>query len=119
MEQALLELFRSGYRFHLERLPLLQAATGLSWSQGLGGPLGHRPAYSVALDAVAEILTRGRGRGELSAGADSELIAEMLWDSYLANYRLALFEGWGLEALLQRLESQMRILIAGASAAPA
>jgi AcrR family transcriptional regulator len=119
MDQALLELFRGGYQFHMGRLPLLQAATGLSWSQGLGGPLGHRPAYSVALAAVGEILARGRERGELSPGADGALIAEMLWDAYLANYRRALFDGWALEQLMARLALQVRVLLAGASAAPA
>jgi AcrR family transcriptional regulator len=119
MEQAVLELFRCGYQFNLARLPLLQAATGLSWSQGLNGPLGHRPAFSLALTAMGEVLARGRARGELSPAADSALIAEMLWDAYLANYRRALFDGWNLEQLMARTERQVRVLLAGASAAPA
>lgn len=119
MEQALLELCRSGYRFHLERLPLLQAATGLSWSHGLNGPLGNRPAYSLAKAAIDEILARGRERGELPSAADGDLIGEMLWDAYLANYRRALFDGWGLDQLMARLARQMRVLLAGALAAPA
>ncbi len=119
MEAALLHLFQAAYDFHLSQLPLLQAATGLSWSQGLGGPLGHRPAYSPALTAITTILNRGADKGELPAQADPALIAELLWDAYLSNYRHAAFDGLGLEQIMARLARQVRVLIAGASAAPA
>lgn len=116
VRETLLRLFRAAYAFHLEQLPLLQAATGLSWSQGLDGPLGHRPAYSPAVAAITGILNRGRERGELSDKADTKLIAEMVWDGYLANYRRAVFDHWGLEQLLAHLAQQIEVLIAGAEA---
>ncbi len=121
MERALLGLFRSAYEFHLGQLPLLQAATGLSWSQGLDGPLGHRPVYSAAVAAITAILDRGQSRGELHAQADTGLLAEMLWEGYLSNYRLALFGGGDLAQLTARLARQVRVLLAGAgvSASPA
>jgi AcrR family transcriptional regulator len=115
-EAALMELFRRAYGFHMEQLPLLQAATGLSWSQGLGGPLGNRPVYSLALAAMSAILTRAIERGELPASMDEALLSEMLWDAYLSNYRQALFDGWGLEQLVNRLERQVHVLLAGAGA---
>ncbi len=116
LEPALLKLFCLAYRFHLEQLPLLQAATGLSWSQGLAGPLGNRPAYSLALAAVRHILARGKSHGELAASADEALLAEMLWDAYLSNYRRALFDGWGLDELVERIERQLKVVLAGAAA---
>ncbi|HUO22482.1 MAG TPA: TetR/AcrR family transcriptional regulator [Caulobacteraceae bacterium] len=119
LEAALMGLFRLAYGFHLEQLPLLQAATGLSWSQGLTGPLGNRPAYSLALAAVGEILSRGKDRGELAPEADGALVAEMLWDAYLSNYRRALFEDWGLDQLSERVARQIRVVIAGAAASAA
>jgi len=116
VKQALLQLFRAAYAFHLDQLPLLQAATGLSWSQGLDGPLGHRPAYSAAVASISAILVRGQEQGELPANADTVLIAEMLWEGYLANYRRAVFDHWGLEQLLAHLAQQIDVLIAGADA---
>ncbi len=116
VKQALLTLFRAAYSFHLEQLPLLQAATGLSWSQGLDGPLGHRPAYGPAVAAITGLLDRGQARGELPARADTTLIAEMVWEGYLANYRRAVFDQWGLEQLLAHLAQQIEVLIAGADA---
>jgi AcrR family transcriptional regulator len=121
VRKALLAMFRVAYQFHLDQLPLLRAATGLSWSQGLDGPLGHRPSYGPAITAITGILNRGRERGELAAKADTALIAEMLWEGYLANYRRAVFDRWGLEQLLSHLAHQIEVLIAGAdaSASPA
>jgi AcrR family transcriptional regulator len=116
VKETLLTMFRAAYAFHLGQLPLLQAATGLSWSQGLDGPLGHRPAYRPAVAAITAILVRGQERGELPAKADASLIAEMLWEGYLANYRRAVFDDWGLEQLLAHLAQQIEVLIAGADA---
>jgi homoserine kinase len=47
---------------------------------------------------------------------DEALLSEMLWDAYLSNYRQALFDGWGLEQLVNRLERQVHVLLAGAGA---
>jgi hypothetical protein len=116
MERAIVELFQGAYEFHLAQLPLLQAATGLSWSHGLDGPLGHRPAYGYAVTILTGILARGRVNGELSPRADANLIAEMIWDAYLANYRRTVFDSWGIEQLMARLAIQVRVLIAGAQA---
>jgi AcrR family transcriptional regulator len=102
IEDALVTLFRAAYGFHLEQLPLLQAATGLSWSQGLA--------------AVRAILARGKNQGELAPAADEALLAEMLWDAYLSNYRRAVFDGWGLEQLTERVTRQIRVVLAGAEA---
>lgn len=114
-------MFRAAYQFHLDQLPLLRAAAGLSWSQGLDGPLGHRPSYGAAIAAITGLLNRGRERGELASRIDTALIAEMLWEGYLANYRRAVFDHWGLEQLLTHLAQQIEVLIAGAeaSASPA
>jgi AcrR family transcriptional regulator len=116
VKEALLTMFRPTYAFHLAQLPLLQAATGLSWSHGLDGPLGHRPAYSPAVATITGMLSRGQERGELPANADTALIAEMIWEGYLANYRRAVFDDWGLEQLTAHLAQQIEVLLAGANA---
>ena len=51
--------------------------------------------------------------GVLSASIDADLIAEMTWDSYVANYRHAIFDGWTVEALRDRVAGQIDILLDG------
>jgi AcrR family transcriptional regulator len=113
VEDAVMAVFEAGYRFHCAQLPLLQAAIALSWSHGLGGEFGDRPTYSLAMQALAEALQRGVVRGELKDGFDARLVAEILWDSYVANYRRAIFDHWDVERLLQRSREQIGLVLHG------
>ncbi len=62
------------------------------------------------------MLTRGVERGELKFSADVKLLAEIIWDVYVANYRRAIFDAWSVEALLSRLSDQLKVILAGARA---
>ena len=53
--------------------------------------------------------------GEFPQGLDARLTSEMLWDSYVANYRRAIFDGWDQDALTARLASQIDVLLCDAS----
>ena len=117
VEDALFALSEAGYGFHAEQMPLLQAAVSLSWSQGLGGQFGDRPSHDLALDAVMTALHRGVERGELAKDADLLLLADVLWDAYVANYRRALFDGWSLPQLLERTRKQIALVLGGSRAA--
>lgn len=113
VEEGLLAVFEAGYRFHSAQLPLLQAAISLSWSHGLGGEFGDRPSFGLAMDALAEMLTRGVERGELKASPDQvRLAAELLWDAYVANYRRALFDDWTADRLIERVQEQTALILA-------
>ena len=112
-EDAVMAVFEAGYRFHGAQLPLLQTAVSLSWSHGLGGEFGDRPTSNLALQALTDSLTRGVGRGEIKAGHDLRLAAELLWDAYVANFRRALFDDWTVERLIDRARAQTRLLLAG------
>ena len=114
VEDAFVHFFAAGYRWHLEQLPLLQAAASLSWSQGLSGPSGERPQYARVLGLGREVIDKAIARKELKADIDIDLLVAMLWDAYQANYRLALYEDWTLEQLLERLKSQVTVILAGA-----
>lgn len=112
VEDAVLSVFAAGYRFHSAQLPLLQAATSLSWSHGLGGEFGDRPSFGLAMDALSEILARGVETGELKASPDQvRLAAEVLWDAYVANYRRALFDDWTAERLIERVGQQIQLVL--------
>jgi AcrR family transcriptional regulator len=111
--ERLLVLLSSAYEFHLSQLPLLQAGISVSWSQGLNGELGDRPARRAVTGFIAEVIENGVTRGELTAGIDSAMAADIIWDCYLGNYRGAMFGDWGLDQLTDRLKSQIEMVLAG------
>lgn len=115
-DDALLGLFEAGYRFTLEDLPLLQATISVSWSPSLGAQVRGRLSRRPVTELVADILTDSVSRGELSRQTNVSLIAQMLWDCYLTNFRHAAFEGWGLKELRARLKDQIGVILAGARA---
>jgi AcrR family transcriptional regulator len=117
VDDRLLSLLASAYEFHLSQLPLLQAGISVSWSQGLDGELGDRPARKTVIGFMAEAIADGVERGELAQSVDAALAAEIIWDCYLGNYRGAMFGGWDLDQLRDRLRQQIGVVLAGSRAA--
>ena len=111
--ERLLKALEAGYNRQLPQLELLRAAVAVSWSQGLSGDLGDRPVRAAVITQLREVLQDGVTQGELRADADVELIAETLWDCYIRSYRLALYESWEQDALVERLDVQIELLLAG------
>ena len=113
IDETLLAVFKAGYSVHFAQLPLLQAAIGLSWSAGLGGEFGDRPSQKLAMEALTGALRHGIERGELKPDAEVQLIAEVLWDAYVANYRRALFDKWTQDQLIARSRRQIALILSG------
>ena len=111
VKDKIVAMLSSGYTFHLSQLPLLQAGISVSWSHGLNGELGERPVWKTVTNFIVEILDGAVARGELRADFDKALLADMMWDTYLANYRRAVFGGWDLDQLNERLENQVELLL--------
>ena len=105
------------YAFHRDHLPLVQAAIGHSWVAEPHAARRVRGAAKRVQALVDEVLRRGVERGELSRDLDIRLTNEMIWDSFVANYRHAIFESWDASALEARLSAQIKILLAGWRAA--
>ncbi len=116
-EAALLRLFSQAYAFHRDHLPLIQAAIGHSWVAEPEAARRVRGAAKRVRVLVDEVLQRGVERGELSRDLDIRLTNEMIWDSFVANYRHAIFESWDTRALEAQLSAQIKILLAGWRAA--
>jgi AcrR family transcriptional regulator len=112
-EDALIRIFMAGYGFYQTQLPLARAAFSVGWSPQDGPALRSAPPVQSLHGLMQDALKRGVERGEL-ADADLELRANMLFETYLSNYPLAIFEGWTIEALEARSRDQIRILLAGA-----
>ncbi len=113
LDAGLREFYAIGYAVHIGQLPLLQAATSLSWTSGLEGEFGERPQCRKVIAYTADMIDRAVKRGELRAGVDARLVAEMIWDSYISNYRRALFGDWGVDQLNARLADQISVIIEG------
>jgi AcrR family transcriptional regulator len=109
--QRLSAIFAAGYGFHTDQLALFQAAQSRAWT--------HEPAAEVrAKDSVRQITAILRGvlqqateRRELKAGLDIDLVADLLWQAYQANYRLAVFDGYDQNQLNRRMARQIELVL--------
>jgi hypothetical protein len=111
--ERLLNAFSAGYALQFEQLALMQAQLGFSWSNDRGLEQRRRSGLRPILDFLAEILRADVQAGDLSTSIDADLIAEMSWDSYVANYRRAIFDGWRTDALCERVGRQIDVLLDG------
>ena len=118
VDATLLDVFDVAYRFHLRDLPLWQATMSASWSPDHGGAVRARLAARPMTQLVGDVLAKAVDRGELTGVADIALVAQMLWDGYLASYRHAVFDGWGLQALKTLLKTQISVVLAGSRTRP-
>jgi len=116
VEASLLGLFGVAYNFHLEQLPLLRASIAVSWTRSEAAERRNRNDLKAIFKLIGDVLQRGVDEGELKRGFDAKLLAEIVWDVYVANYRRAVFDSWSVEALLARLSDQLKVILAGARA---
>ncbi len=118
IDPLLASMFEAGYRFRLANLPLMQATISASWSPDMGADVRERMARRPVADLISRGLEAAVSRGELSAGADTELLSRMLWDCYLGNYAQAAYDMWPLERLMDQIRAQIHIILASARAHP-
>ena len=109
--RRLAAVFASGYDFHTQQLALFQAAQARSWT--------HEPADEVRAKESARqvavilhgILLQAVESRQLKAGMDIDLSADLLWQAYLSNYRLAVFDNCDLAQLNRRMERQIELVL--------
>ena len=109
--ETLLNLLTMAYESYLTQIRLVQAALGFCWMRDLVSEQRHIEAVDLVRGHLAAVLQRGVDSGELSPMLDVKLTSEMLWETYLSNYRGVIFEGWGRDALRSRMASQLDVLI--------
>lgn len=111
VRERLLTVLAAGYAFHLNQLPLLQAEIAEGWRQTAQKPLPSRKRTRQMIAIVTDVLRKAATSGELSREIDSELAADLIWQAYLSNYKLAVYDGFDLDALTERLERQLDIVL--------
>ncbi|MBA4000176.1 TetR/AcrR family transcriptional regulator [Brevundimonas sp.] len=106
----------AGYHHTLGHLPLMQAIVARSWFQPQEAEQRARGFTKGLLSVIGEVLRDGVRSGELKQDVDTRLVGDMVWDSWLTNYRGAAYDGWDEKALSERLSRQLDVILAGASA---
>jgi len=114
VDAALLGLFGVAYSFHLDQLPLLRASIAVSWTRNDAAERRSRTDLKHIFRLIGEVTQRGIDQGQLKSDIDAKLLAEITWDVYVANYRRAVFDAWTVDALLERLSDQLKVIFAGA-----
>lgn len=115
-QDALIAMFGAAYRAHVSQLPLIQAALAASWTRTAEAERARRDSLRPIRALVSEVLQRGVDRGELTQRFDMRLIADMIWDLYLAGYRPTAFEGLTVETQTERLAERIDVVLAGVKA---
>ena len=114
VRERLTAALAAGYHGTLEHLPLFQAIVARSWFQPLAAEQRARESTRRLTDVISAILRDGVGRSELSQDADVALLTEMVWETYLSNYRRAAYDGWSVEQLADHAGRQLDVILAGA-----
>ncbi len=113
VEARLLAVFGAGYGYYLDNLPLAQATLAHTWSRPLTAELRARTVVKGLIAIAGDVLRDAANAGELKTEFDVRLVSEMLFETYLGNFRRAIFDGWTQETLLARLAEQIRVILSG------
>jgi AcrR family transcriptional regulator len=108
---AILAMLDAAAERQLASLALIQAIMSALWTPGLGEKvrrrLDRRTAASLIHGVVEDDLHQD------SDGYCALLIADMIWDGYLAALRRAALDGLTLEPLRARIHDQTKTILAG------
>ena len=113
MRGRLLAALGAGYHGSLEQLPLVQAVIARSWFQPVASEMRTRAAIKPILSVVTDTVQAGVRDGELRQDADVRLLAELIYDAFLSNYRRAAYDGWTMAQLTERMGKQVDAVLAG------
>ncbi len=113
VRERLASLFVAGYHRSLEHLPLMQAMIARSWFQPETADRRSRAFVKPIVETVADVLQAGVREGELRQDLDTAVLARMLWDVFISNFRYAAYDGWGIEELTPHIRQQIDLILAG------
>lgn len=103
----------AGYHRSLEHLPLMQAMIARSWFQPSDADLRSRAFIKPVIETLGGILHDGISTGELRQDIETLLIARMLWDIWISNFRFVAYDGWDAAALSAHIGKQTAMVLAG------
>ena len=113
IDTALLNAFVRGYELSAADLPLLQAAVSVAWTPEQGQDLQRRGVRQKLVGVITEVIERAVADGQLIKSTPSEMLAGMMWDLFLAGFRVSAFATLPLEAMRQRTRDHITVVLAG------
>ena len=113
VEDALGAMMSAGYAYYQAQLPLVRAAFSASFTLHASTTRRGTPGAATMCDLILQQLERGVALGQLRADAELKLRAEMIYDSYLANFSRAFRHALNAETLTERARQQVSVILAG------
>jgi AcrR family transcriptional regulator len=107
---AILAMLDAAAERQLESLALFQAIMSALWTPGLAEKVRRRLERRNAVSLVLAVVQRDLG---LETGHCAVLIADMIWDGYVAALRRAALDGLTLDQVKSRIHDQTKTILAG------
>ena len=106
---AILAMLDAAAERQLASLALVQAIMSALWTPGLGEKVRRRLDRRAAASLIHAVV---KDEMQLPEGHCALLIADMIWDGYLAALRRAALDGLTLEPLRSRIHEQTKTILA-------
>jgi len=113
VEDALSAMLSAGYAYYQTQLPLVRAAFSASFALHSSSTRRNTPGAATMCELILQQLERGVAQAQISSDPELKLRAEMIYDSYLANFSRAFRHALSTEALTERARQQVSIILAG------
>ena len=107
------------YAFEMRRPRLFTAylAANFEWTgRTEGGPVITFGQNARLRNFLLEVMKQGLERGEVRADVEIDLFIEILISTYGFNYRRAVQDGYGADKLIELMDRQISLMVAGARA---
>lgn len=106
--------FKAAYAFERDRLDLLMAQLGASWTWSHAFEAKSQARLAKPFGFVGRLVMEARAHGELRDDVDLALFGDMLLGVYLRNFRHAWFRNLDVETMAQMASAQIDLLFDGA-----
>jgi AcrR family transcriptional regulator len=113
LRARLMAVLTAGYHGSLDQLPLVQAVVARSWFQPVAAEMRTRAAIKALVMVVSDALQAGVREGELRQDADVRLLSDLIYETWLSNFRRAAYDGWTLPQLTTQISKQLDVILAG------
>ena len=113
LRARLLAALVAGYHGTLDQLPLVQAVVARSWFQPVAAEMRTRASVKALVMVVSDALQAGVREGELRQDVDLRLLSDLIYETWLSNFRRAAYDGWTLPQLTTQISKQLDVILAG------
>lgn len=100
--------------FPPERLSFMREMVASAWTYDEGAERKLRASIAPVGDTLMRVLQNAVKEGELRAGADVAMLAEVLANIHIAGWRTAIYEGLSTAQQLSKLRAQAEMVLAAA-----